>query len=534
VAEHKPSLTWVVLTIASMLSVNLLAGITTSQTIDLMRSLSDFAVAVRAHDLTVLPLFRCVLYPLTSAVLLGYLWPIVRHFRAGAPYPAPAVVRRRVVNGPALLALTGFLGWVVGAIFFPVMTIVRFGTWQPELASQHVLSPLVNSFLAATTGYLVVDWIFRAQVVPYVFPEGRLDTVAGAHPLGLQMRLWIFLMAVAFLPLFTVLGLVQAAAARLGGGMDAGRVLGDLAAASRVTFGVYVALGVGLTVLLGRTLTRPVAAVVSALRRVGAGDLDVRVPVGAGDEVGVLEDGVNAMVRALRDREHIFQTFGRVVEPAVRDQLLAQGVRRLGERRRVTVLFCDLRGFTSFAEGAAPEQVVETLNEFFTEMTGWARACGGSVDKFIGDAMLVVFGLFDEVSALDAERAAAAGVRCGLGMRTRLAALNARRECAGRPALAMAVAVHVGDVVAGRIGAEDRHDYTVIGDTVNVAARLQQLCKDRGHDVVVSEGTYAAARGQGLTCPVHFREAVTLRGRREPVDVLGLGTPEDETGSAPN
>lgn len=520
-AARKPSLTWAGLTFVTLLSVNLLAGVTTSQTIDLMRSLSDFANAVRAYDLTLLPLFRCIAYPLTAALILSYLWPVMAHFWAGAPAPASPVVQRRVVNAPIVMAVTCFTGWIVGVIFFPILTFVRFGTWAPELASQHVLSPLVNSFLAVTTGYLIIDWIFRAQVVPYVFPEGRLVEVPGTRPLGVQTRLLVFLTAVAFLPLFTILGLVQAAVARLESGMDPSRIIGDLAAASRATFAVYMLVGMTLTILLARTLTRPLGGVVGALRRVAAGDLAVQVPVGSGDEVGVLEDGVNTMVRALRDREHIFQTFGRVVDPAVRDELLAAGTRQLGERRRATVLFCDLRGFTSFAERTAPEQVVETLNEFFTEMTSWARTCGGSIDKFIGDAVLVVFGLFEEDGV--SHHAASDGLRCALGMRTRLEELNRRRAVDDRPALAMAVGVHSGDVVAGRIGAADRHEYTVIGDTVNVAARLQQLCKDRGHDVVASERVYAAAANRGISCAIAFREAVVLRGRSEPVEVFGLG-----------
>ena len=505
-----------------MLSVNLLAGATTGLTIELMRSLSEFAVATRRHDEAWVAVYRCVAYPMATVIIVGYLWPVIAHFRRGAPSPAPEMVQRRVVNGPVVLAAACFIPWVLSTLFFPAMTVARVGSWAPELASQQVLSPLVNGFLAATTGYLVVDWIFRVQVVPHVFPAGHLGTVPGAQPIGVQTRLAAFLLAVAFVPLFTFLGLVQAAAARLEGGMSAPVVLAQLAHASRTTFVVYVLLGVGLTVLLGRTLTRPLAAVVAALRRVEGGDLSVGVPVQSGDEVGVLEDGVNSMVRALRDREHIFQAFGRVVDPAIRDHLLAGAVARQGERRRVTVLFCDLRGFTSIAERTAPEQVVETLNAFFGEMTAWVRTCGGFVDKFIGDAMLVVFGLFERDGAGPTVPGGGAGLRCALGMRERLAALNGRRAAAGLPPLAIAVAVHAGDVVAGTIGADDRHDYTVIGDTVNVAARLQQLCKERDHDLVVSAAVHAAGGADGVTCTVRFRDSVTLRGRTEPVEVLGV------------
>jgi adenylate cyclase len=519
-ASRRPSLAWFWLTLGCLLSVNLLAGVTTRLTVDLMRSLSAFAVAVRARDLAILPAYQCAMYLVATTVIALYLWPLIAYFRGGAAGPASVRVQRRVVGGPLFLAAASFIPWVFGSVFFPLLTVYQFGRWSPELASQHVLSPLVNGFLATATGYLLVEWIFRVQVVPVAFPHGRLTAVPGARPLGVQARLLIFLLAVAFVPLFTLLGLVRAAATRLAGGMPVDALMRELTKASEATFAVYVLLGVGLTLLLGRTLTRPLAAMVAALRRVEAGDLGVEVPVGSGDEVGVLEDGVNAMVGALRDRQHIYQTFGRIVEPAVRDQLLAGTVARHGERRRATVLFCDLRGFTSIAEASAPEQVVETLNEFFTEMTSWVRACGGFVDKFIGDAMLVVFGLF----APDEEAAggAGAGVRCALGMRERLDALNARRVAAGRSALAMAVSAHLGDVVAGTIGADDRHEYTVIGDTVNVAARLQQLCKERNHDLLVSATLYEAAHAGGLRCAVVFRDSVRLRGRMEPVTVYGI------------
>jgi adenylate cyclase len=173
------------------------------------------------------------------------------------------------------------------------------------------------------------------------------------------------------------------------------------------------------------------------------------------------------------------------------------------------------------AERTTPAEVVATLNEFFSDMTAWVRSCDGYVDKFIGDAMLVVFGLFDERTDGSVAGAAAA-IRCALGMRERLASLNAARAAAGRQPLVVSVGVHAGEVLAGRIGAADRHEYTVIGDTVNVAARLQQLCKESEHSVLVSEATYELARAGGVHCEVAQRDAVTLRGRREPVRVFAL------------
>jgi adenylate cyclase len=519
-----------------------------------MRDLGEFAQTVRAHDLAVLKYYRLCGYAVGTSLALWYVAPIVTYFKCKTGAPAPLVVQRRVTSAPIVLALIGYMPWSVGMIFFPAITIYQFGRWTPALLSQHVFSPLVNGFLAATTSYLLADLVFRTLVIPRVFPKGRLAEVSGSLAPGVRARLLVFLMAVAFAPLFTMLGLVRAARVRVETGViPAAQVVQDLTHASTTTFLVYVALGIALTLILAWSLTRPLGRMAGALRRVQGGDLDVRVGVDSNDEVGVLADGVNEMVSALRDRERILLTFGRVVEPSVRDRLLAGEVGTSGELRRATVLFCDLRDFTAMAERMPPAEVVATLNAFFITMTAWVRACGGFVDKFIGDAMLVVFGLFDEAAdgdrgalassladgnrvsastmgAADGGRTspstgasgAAAALRCALGMRERLNALNVERAATNLAPLAVSIGVHSGEVLAGTIGAADRHEYTVIGDAVNVAARLQQLCKEHDRMLLVSAHTYELARVAGFDGALTLSDSVRLRGRSEPVGVLAL------------
>jgi adenylate cyclase len=328
--------------------------------------------------------------------------------------------------------------------------------------------------------------------------------------------------AVGFTPLFTMLGLFVAAESRVRTGLGVEAALMGAVTASRQMFVFYVVLGVALTLLLARSLTRPLGLMATTLRRVQVGDLGGRVEVSSTDEVGILAEGVNAMVGTLREREHILQTFGRVVEPNVRDRLLSGSLRPEGERHLASVLFADLRGYTGLAERSAPENVVSTLNHFFTGLTGRVRGCGGFVDKFIGDSMLAVFGLFDT----DAERARAsalAALQAALGMREELGMLNAGRLAAGEPALGISIGIHTGEVLAGTIGARERHEYTVIGDTVNVAARLQQLCKDHERDVLVSAETYELARGLGFAGVAIPHGAVTLRGRSGQIQIVALG-----------
>jgi adenylate cyclase len=513
------SLGWFFASLFAMIAIHTVASISTLQTIDLLASPTAFAREVRSFELSWLPYYRVLGYVSVTAFLLWYLWPLVAYFRNGCPTTRSPAVERAAVGFPLVGAVAGMVPWMGGTIVFPAITIWRFGNWSPDLASQEVISPLVNGFLASTTTYLVLDWIFRTRVVPHVFSGGGATDVRGAMTLSVSGRLILFLIAVAFIPMFTMLGLTRTTEARFAAGMDFRTVVETLASGSLWVFGIYSLLGIALTGVLARTFTDPIQEVARALARIRDGELDVAVAVESADELGRLQDGVNRMAGALRDRERILSAFGRVVEPAIRDRLLTGELHGTGAIRFVTVLFVDLRGFTSMAERAAPGEVVSTLNEFFSMVSAWVRQCGGYVDKYIGDAALAVFGLFDDGEDARAGGAASA-VRCALGVRERLDALNATRERAGKPTLAMTLAVHSGDVVAGTIGASERHEYTVIGDTVNVAARLLQVAKDLEEGVVVSTVARDLAENAGVVIAKGASERVVLRGRREPVEYV--------------
>jgi len=504
-----------------MIAIHVTASMLTVRTIDLLASHTEFARTVRRAELELLPYYRATGYVTVTSFLLWYLRPLVAYFRAGCPLGAPPAVQRAAIGFPLVGAVAGMVPWVGGGIFFPIMTLIRFGRWTPELASQEIISPLVNGFLATTTTYLFIDWLFRSRVIPYVFPGGGAADVRGAMTLSVRGRLLVFLIAVAFIPMFTMLGLARTTEARFVDGADLGEIVALLASGSLWVFVLYTVLGVVLTLVLARTLTEPIGEVARALARIRDGEMNVSVGVESADELGRLQEGVNDMVAALRDRAHILSAFGRVVEPAIRDRLLSGALQGQGELRAASILFVDLRGFTAMAEKEEPGAVVATLNEFFTTIGAWVRGCGGFVDKYIGDAALVVFGLFDE-SDEGAARGAAAAVRCATGLYDRLEELNQQRSAAAKSPLAVTIAVHSGGVLAGTIGAADRHEYTVIGDTVNVAARLQQVAKDSGDGLVVSKATVELAALAGIEVGCGASERIVLRGRLEPVEYVTL------------
>ena len=212
-----------------------------------------------------------------------------------------------------------------------------------------------------------------------------------------------------------------------------------------------------------------------------------------GITVGIVSRHVRALIAdtLAKQRETLMvsRLFGEFVSAEVKDKILSQtGTLGQGEKKTVAILFCDIRGFTTFSEKAPPEHLVEYLNEYLDAMVNAIHSAGGTVDKFIGDAVMAVFGgVVPQPNPCDSALAAA------LLMRAALQELNTRRNQRSLPPIANGIGIHFGDVIQGAIGSSDRKDFTVIGDTVNSASRIEGLCKEFGTDLVFSDAVYGAA-----------------------------------------
>lgn len=271
--------------------------------------------------------------------------------------------------------------------------------------------------------------------------------------------------------------------------------------------------------LFARSFTRPLKALTEAARAVESGELGrAKVQLTARDELGRFALTFNAMIDGIQARQRERDIFGRMVSPEVREKLLNGELKLGGENLRVSVLFSDIRGFSTMSERMSPHDVVLLLNEYLTEMTEAVRPFGGYVNNFIGDAIVVVFGAPDARS--DCEWSAICAAQA---MKQRLRELNARRAELGDPPLQTGIGISTGKVVAGQIGSLERFMYTVIGDAVNVAARLEDLTKRfEGNPILLNATTWQGSKAHHHEIRLVDEGPQQVKGREEPVHVYAI------------
>ena len=294
-----------------------------------------------------------------------------------------------------------------------------------------------------------------------------------------------------------------------------------------IVLGATIILGVGGAIAIGGRLARPLDQLAAAMGKARTGDFTLELigPAQARDEIGDLARAFNEMMKGLRDRERLRGTLGRYVSGEVAERILEErdDLSLPGELRRVTVLFIDVRGFTTVSESLSPQEVVALLNDYFSVVVDAVQRRGGTVNKFIGDAALCLWGAPRE--ATEPELSA---VRAALEIQVSSQALSELRAQRGLLAVGLGVGINAGMVVAGNLGASERMEYTVIGDAVNLAQRLEGQAQ--AGEVLVSEEVWRAVEASVTGEP---REPVKLKGKSQPVAlwrVLGLRAVAAEPG----
>ena len=293
-----------------------------------------------------------------------------------------------------------------------------------------------------------------------------------------------------------------------------------------VSAGLFVVAAIVLGIagsFVGRKVREPLAKIIEAASAISTGNLETRLALERPDEFGILGDHFDNMARGLQERERIRSTFGRYVSEDVAKRVLGRGGNKMGgEVREVTVLFSDLKGYSTISETLSPTETVEFLNEYLEVMNAEIDKEGGCIIEFLGDAILAVFG-----APADLEGHPEKAMRCAMAMREALKGFNEKMNAEGRApwqkkgmaGLGQRIGIHTGNVVAGNLGSKVRVKYAVIGDAVNVASRCESLNKVIGTEILCTIATKELL-SEELQAKLTDKGAHDVKGRAQKVTVF--------------
>ncbi|MGE5840253.1 MAG: adenylate/guanylate cyclase domain-containing protein [Deltaproteobacteria bacterium] len=424
-------------------------------------------------------------------ILLQYRvqFPISRFLRHEPSDPIRASemrekAQRRLLNLPFILAFTNLAVYIL-APGFMVLSFYFFRGIEPKTCLFIYFRAIMIGLIAASLSFFLIEDCSRRTLVPVLFPKGRLATIPGTLKTPIARRIRALYGAGTLNPMILLVStLVFTALEERKAAVPVEFFVREMLVFTLILCGVFVILAFGLNSLVQNSIRNPIREMLAIVEKVKNGDFSQRIKVLSNDEIGMLGDAGNAMVAGLAEREQIRDTFGKYVTPQIRDQILSGRIPLHGERQIATLLFSDLRDFTTYVEANDPEEVIKSMREYFTAMQTAIRNHDGLVLQYVGDEIEAVFGVPLKTGD-HADRA----VRAALDMRKNLEELNKKRLLLGKTPFRHGIGIHTGDVLAGNTGSEDRLSYALIGDTVNLASRIEGLTKAFQWDILISNET---------------------------------------------
>ena len=422
--------------------------------------------------------------------------------------------RRRLLNLPFLLGFTSLVMWIT----MPLLVVAFFVLFMdvPVKISLFLgFRAIMIGVIALTISFFLVEDYSRKKLIPWFFPKGRLSALKGTIKISIRRRIRVLYMAGTSVPMILLVGTLFF-------------VLWELedTSISAIEFGrevliftvilclIFIVIALRLNFLVGKSILDPIGEMLSVVGKVRNGDFTQRTRVLSNDEIGILGDAGNDMIAGLLEREKIRNTFGKYVTPEIRDRILAGSIPLDGEKSEATLLFSDLRDFTPYVEKNDPEEVIRSMRSYFTAMQKAISKHQGLVLQYVGDEVEAVFGV-----PVPYKGHADKAVLAALEMRKNLEDLNRARVEEGKTPFRHGIGIHTGEVLAGNTGSEDRLSYTLIGDTVNLASRIQELTKEFQCDILISA---EAVKNLKNDFKMKKNSPVTLKGYTTPITVFQI------------
>lgn len=452
--------------------------------------------------------YNIVAYPLAVVCLVAPLLLLVPSHRAlldGRDVDGAILLaaRRRVINLPWWFLAVVAIGWLS---CIPVFLLSLYSLNEPlqsDVVVHLVTSFVIASLIAVTQSFFAVELTTQRLLFPVYFHRTSPVGVPGAFPLSMTARglLWVFSAVISPVVSLVLILLVPDAA--------------NQSPQFGVAVGVVAVLFAMVTSwMLVRLVVKPIRKLQTAAKRVAEGDLNTRVDTLRADELGLLTERFNQMVDGLREREHLQETLGRHVGREAARQILSEGDGLVGRELLITVMFVDVRDFTAHSSRQSPKQVVAALNVFFREAVETVESRGGMVNKFLGDGFMALFGIGPR-----GDQHWRRAVDAGIALQRRLPNISPELAAADWPGLRIGIGIHSGVAVVGSIGSPRRREYTAIGDTVNVASRVESLTKPCGHGLLITEATQKLLGDQFTLRPLPPQ---SVRGKDEPLQLYAV------------
>lgn len=436
--------------------------------------------------------------------------------------PSAERIRRKALQSVPMMTGASLLGWVMAGFIFgmlmPAILEIFFGAPPTTLAESlgRIFGiTCIGGSITALFIYFSTESVWRKEL-PKFFPEGDLSQIRNAFKLNVKVRLSVVFLIISLLPLM-VLGVSAYFKARalLSAGPEAGeQIVSGLLFQILFITAVGVAVSLALSFFVSKSVSAPLKEMEAAMKEVEKGNLDVQIRVVSNDEIGSLGEGFARMLKGLKESEAIKESFGKYITQEIRDEILAGRVSLNGEMKRATLLFSDLRDFTPFVESTHPQKVVSIMNQYFSEMAEAIKANQGLILQYVGDEIEAVFG-----APLPRDDHPDLAARAALEMKQRLGRLNEKFQAQGVSPLRHGIGIHTGAVLAGIIGSKERSSYALVGDTVNLASRIQDLTKKFSCDVILSQTTRDLITG---AFQMEQLSAVKVKGKSQDVIVYKL------------
>ncbi len=456
-----------------------------------------------------------VLIAFGSSILFFIIYNYPIWIDAARKRPFSDRSKKRFLNSAFIYGLLSIPGWGISILGNLILVHIHEINLPLSVMVFMSVANMTYALLCMTIIYYLVELINRNYLMHHFFPNGKIGGFTSKRTASIKLRFFIMFISISAFPMIILVSSIYSINQTL---LYLGQEVVIPNDRLFIVSSILAIMGIFITWLVSRFYETPLRELKIMTEHMNRGHYNERLPVRSGDELGLLTESVNNMAKGLAEKEFIMETFGRVVDPSVRDHLLKGNINPGGEQRMATVLFSDIRDFTTFSEKNTPQQIVTILNRYFDRMNQAIAVEGGLVNKFIGDAVMALFN-----APLDLPSHEVAACRAAIRMIRERDNLNRELKKEGFEPLRTGIGIHTGYVLAGNIGAQNRMEYTVIGDAVNVASRIEGMTRKTDNSILISGVTKSALSGAFIDENQIKRIGnVKVKGRNEPVEIFGF------------